>query len=149
MRTTARTGDASAPMMWSGKPISVTRSLVIDQRHAVLGDAIQILQIRHGDDAVFAQCAGIMKHARCAGFVITMIEVVTDDHDALADAPLGGADGQVRGCFHPFVRAAVIRVVVIGAQKEAVSRPDARAYGPLQIVLGDRLAECFEERLRT
>src|SRR5499427_8928134 len=38
-----------------------------DERDAVLGDAIQILQIRHGDDAVFAQRARIMEHTRRAG----------------------------------------------------------------------------------
>src|SRR5262249_56557149 len=111
-----------------------------DERDAVLADAIQILQVRHGEDAVFAQRAGIMKHARRAGFVIAVVEIIPDDHDALVDAPLGAADGQVRGRFHPFVRAAVICVVVIGAQKKAISRPDASAYGALEIVLGDRFA---------
>src|SRR5262245_42794162 len=60
-----------------------------DERDAVLGDAIQILEVGHGDDAVFAQRPRIVEHARCAGFVIAVVEVITDDHDALPDAPLG------------------------------------------------------------
>src|SRR4051794_13932491 len=54
-----------------------------DQREAILFDAIEILQIRHGDDAVLAERARIVEGARRVRLVIAMIEIVTDDHHAL------------------------------------------------------------------
>src|SRR5579871_4187283 len=35
-----------------------------DQREALLADAVEVLQVRHGDHAVLAQRTRIVKHAR-------------------------------------------------------------------------------------
>src|SRR5262245_46100995 len=70
------------------------------QRETVLVDAVEVLQIRHGDHAVLAEGARIVEHARGAGLVVAVIEVIADDRHTLVDAPHGRTDGEVRGLLH-------------------------------------------------
>src|SRR5262249_29878039 len=71
-----------------------------DQRKTILFDPVEVLQIGHCNHAVFAERARIMEDARCARLVVTMIEVVTDNHHALLDAPHCRTDGQIGRLCH-------------------------------------------------
>ena len=111
-----------------------------DQREAILGDAVEVLEIGHGDDAMLAQRPRVVEDAGRIGLIIAVIEIVADDHDPFVDAPHRGVDGQIRGLLHPRLRATVIAVVQVGAQQQPIALADAAPDGALEVLGGDRLA---------
>ena len=69
----------------------------------ILADPVEVLEVRHGDDAVLAQGPRVVKHAGSARFVVAVVEIVADDHHTLVDAPHGRADGEIGRFLHPFL----------------------------------------------
>jgi len=109
----------------------------------ILVDLVEILQIRHGYDAVLAERARVVEHARRARLVVAVVEIVADDHHALLDAPHRRADGEIRRFLHPFFAAAVVGVVMVGSQQQAIALANAVVEPLLQVLLGDGLARQF------